>query len=314
MTKAQPASPEALMEPISLTRVLRAIRTYLTERFPIFTQGGTVLSAYVCCYLLYGRAHGHQVFGWATIVGGISTVLLTLVRRIIDDIEDLRKDILTGRIASADGGRRHWRSLAIGAVAVTALVGALNVTCSVGLLAISIGIAAWFPLATLLKHTRAAQSSGILFYIINETCPIVGLVYPYAIWQEVSGHRLPAIAVLATIGLFWTTWEFWMFTRKVGVEGWPPWQLTMTGTRNALIVFLAVEAAFSALIDRYDSLPVGYMFYGLGLSVVFAAIILRWWSRLPDLEPNRVRALWSGLPFAVAVEAGALAAVLVASL
>lgn len=288
--------------------VLRAVRTYVSERFPV-PQRGAVLSAYVCCYLLYGQAHGHQAFAWATVVGGISTVLLTLLRRIIDDIEDLRNDILIGRFAAAEGGRR-LRGLLFGATAVTALVGALNATCSLELLAISVGIAAWFPVATLLKHTRAAQSSGVLFYVINETCPVAGLVYSYAVWQTVSGATLPVPAVVAIIGLFWTIWEFWMFTRKVGIDGWPPWKLTLVGTRNALMTLLAVAAVFSVLIDHYDSLHVGYLIYGLGVSGVFAAIILRWWSRLPDRDANRVGASWGGLPFAATVEAGVLIAVL----
>lgn len=314
MAKTQQGSQRVRLETVGVDGVLRSVRTYLSERFPIVTQGGTVLSAYVCCYLLYGQAHGHQVFGRATVVGGISAVLLALIRRLVDDVEDLRDDILAGRASSAEGGRPRLRGLVFGAMAVTALVGVLNATCSLGLLAISVGVAAWFPVATVMKHTAAAQSSRILFYIINETCPVAGLLYPYAVWHEVSGDTLPAMAVVAIIGLFWTIWQFWIFTRKVGAEGWPPWGLTLGGTRNALILFLALAAAFSVLIDHYANLPAGYLIYGLSLSAVFATIILRWWSRLPAREPNRVGASWGGLTFPVAVEVGVLIAVLASSL
>jgi hypothetical protein len=314
MTKAQQGFQGSGLETVGFDGVLGTVRSYLSERFPIIPQGGTVLSAYVCSYLLYGQAHGHQVFGWATVVGGMTVVLLALVRRIVDDVEDLREDIVAGRASFADGGRRHLRGLVFGAMGATALAGALNATCSLGLLAISIGVVAWFPVATVMKHTAVAQSSRNLFYIINESCPVAGLLYPYAVWHEVSGDTLSVMAVVAIVGLFWTIWQFWIFTRKVGAEGWPPWGLTLDETRYALIVFLALAAAFSVLVAHYAHLPLCYLLYGPILSAVFATIILRWWSRLPDREPNRVGASWGGLPFAVAVEAGVLLAVLVSAL
>jgi hypothetical protein len=314
MRKSQQMLPKAPLRVASLLAVLDAVRRYLTERFPIASQGGTVLSGYVCAYLLYGQAHGHQAFAWATVVGGLSAVLLTLVRRLVDDIEDLRNDILRGRVPSAEAGRRYLRGLIVGAVSATALVATLNASCSVGLLAASVVVAVWFPLATVMKHTPLAQSSRIVYYVVNETCPVAGLLYSYAVWHDVSGATLPTGAVVAVVGLFWTIWQFWIFTRKVGLEGWPPWWLTMDGTRNALMVFLGLAGAFSVLIYHYANLPLGYLVYGVGVCAVFAAMILRWWSRLPAREPNRVRASWSGLPFAIAVEIGVLVGVLTSSL
>lgn len=314
MERTMQGHPRDGSNAVGITGVLQAVRTYMSTRFLIVSQGGTVFSAFVCCYLLYGQAHGQQVFGWPTVVGGISAVLLALVRRLIDDVEDLRNDVLIGRIKSADGGRRHLRGLILGAVTVTAVVGALNATCSLALLAVSVGIAVWFAVATLLKHTPPAQSSQAVFYAVNETCAIAGLLYPYAVWHEVAGASLPTMAVVATVGLFLTVWEFWMFTRKVGVEGWPPWFLSMSKTRAALLFFLALAAVFSALVGYYADLPLVYSAYGVGLSIVFAAIILRWWSRLPAQEPHRVTASWGGVNFAVGVEAGVLIGILLASL
>lgn len=299
---------------VGLVGVFCAARSYLSQRFPVVSLGGTVLSAYVCCYVLYGQAHGHQTFRWVTVVGGVTVVLLALVRRIVDDIEDLRQDIRTGRFSFADGGRRHLRGLILGGMATTALAGALNVTGSLGLLAASVGVAAWFPVAMVIKNKTGVARSRTLKYIVVETCPAAILLYSYAVWNQATGDSLPAIAVVATVGLFWTTYQFWNFTRKVGAEGWPPWGLSLRETRPALISLLVLAAAFSALIADYAHLPAGYLLYGLALSLVFAVIILRWWSRLPVREPNRVGASWGGLPFAVAVEAGVLIGVLVSSL
>jgi hypothetical protein len=291
-------------------RVVRAVRTYLSERFPIVSQGGTVLSAFACCYLLYGQAGGEQVFQWTTVVGGLTVVLLALIRRIVDDIEDLRDDISTGRASFADG-TRQLHGLIVGAVTATVLVGALNATGTLVLAGVGVGIAMWFGLATVIKHLVARWRT--LRFIVNETCPATILLYSYAVWHEVAHRSLPTITVVAAVGLFWTTYQFWNFTRKVGKEGWPPWEMSLKETRPALIVLLTLAAACDVLIAHYAHLHLAYLIYGVILSVVFAAIILRWWSRLPALEPTRVGASWGGLPFALGVEAGVLLAVLMAS-
>ncbi len=79
-------------ETVGFDGATRIVQTYLSERFPV-SQAGAVLTAYVCCYLLYGRVHSHQVFRWETVVGGVTVVLLALIRRIVDDVEDLLDDI-----------------------------------------------------------------------------------------------------------------------------------------------------------------------------------------------------------------------------
>jgi hypothetical protein len=300
------------MDPLGPKEVLGAVGTYLSERFPIVSQGGTVLSSYACSYLLFGQAYGHQAFQWATVVGGLSAVMLALIRRIVDDVEDLRDDVVSGRSSFADDGRRHLRGLVLGALVTALLVGALNATCSLGLLAASVGVAAWFPVATVIKHM--VFRSRALRFIVNETCPAAMLAYYYAVWHEVAGSGLPTITVISVIGLFWTTYQFWNFTRKVGTEGWPPWEMSLEETRPALIVLLVLAAAFSALIAHYAHLHLGYLIYGLALSLCFAVVILRWWSRLPTREPRRVTARWGGLPFAIAVEAGVLVGVFIASI
>lgn len=290
------------------------VRSYVSQRFPP-SQAGTVLSGYVCCYLLYGQVHGAQVFGWPTVVGAVSAVLLSAVRRLVDDVEDLRGDVSSGRFSFPDGGRAHLRGLVFGAVALTAAAGALNATCGLRLLLVSVGVALWVPVATVIKHLVARpadspRSARLQLFLVNETCPAVGLLYPYAVWQQVSADALPAMAVISVIGLFWTTYQFWNFTRKVGTESWPPWFLTTGETRVALVILLALAAAFSALLTSYARLPVGYAVYALLLSAAFAVAVLRWWARLPSRGDVRVGAAWGGIPFAVGVQAGVLLAIL----
>lgn len=313
MTKAQQGFQRAGLETVGFGGVLRAVRTYVSERFPV-SQAGAVLSAYVCCYLLYGKAHGYQVFRWVTVVGGMTVVMLALVRRIIDDVDDLPEDIRTGRFSFVDDGRRRFRGLIFGGVTATALAGVLNATCSLGLLAASVGVAAWFLVAMVIVKRTMVAKSRTLQYIVGETCSAVFLLYSYVVWTEAAGGSLPTIAVIAIVGLFWTAFQFWGFTRKMGAGDWAPWGLTVGEIRPVLIVFLTLAAVFSVLIAHYAHLPVGYLLYGLALSGVFVALVLRWWLQLPAREPERVGAFWAGMPFGVAVEAGVLIAVLVSSL
>lgn len=290
------------------------VRSYVSQRFPP-AQAGTVLSGYVCCYLLYGQVHGAQAFGWATVVGAVSAVLLSAVRRLVDDIEDLPRDISSGRFSFPDGGRARMRGLVFGVLALTAAAGALNATCGLRLLLVSVGVALWVPLATVVKHLVARRAESprsvrLQLFVVNETCPAVGLLYPYAVWQQVSGDAIPAMAVISVTGLFWTAFQFWNFTRKVGTESWPPWFLTKGETRVALVALLALAAAFSALLTHYARLPVGYAVYALLLSAAFAIAVLRWWARLPSGGNVPEGAAWSGIPFAAGVQAGVLLALL----
>jgi hypothetical protein len=313
MAKAHQGIQRVGPEPIGFDGVMRAVRTYVAERFPV-SQAGAVLSAYACCYLLYGQGHDHQVFRWGTMVGGLTVVLLALVRRIIDDAEDLREDIRSGRVSATDGGRRRLRGLVLGAIAATALAGLLNATCSLGLLAASVAVATWFPVAMVIQNKTIIAKSRALQYIVVETCPAVLLLYSYAVWTDVAGGTIPTIGVVAIVGLFWTTFQFWGFTRKIGTDAWGPWGLTANQTRPALIFFLVLTGALSVLISHYAHLSVGYLLYGLALSGIFIALVLRWWSQLAGRDPKRVGASWAGMPFGVAVEGGVLIAVLVASL
>lgn len=311
MTKAKQGIQGAGLEAAGFNGALGAVQTYLSERFPV-SQAGAVLFAYACCYLLYGQAHGHQVFQWATAVGGMTVVLLALFLRIVDDIEDLREDIRTGRFSFADDGHSHLRGLILGAGVTMALVAILNATCSLGMLAASVGVAVWCPAVLVIKKTAVAKP---LQYFVVETGPAAFLLYSYVVWTEVSGGSVPLIGVVAIVGLFWTTFQFWSFTRKMGTETWSPWGLTVSETRSTLIGLLVFAALCSVLIAHYAHLTLGYSLYGVALSAVFISFVQRWWSsQLSAPKPDRVDVPWAGLPFALAVVGGVLVAVLASSL
>jgi hypothetical protein len=292
-----PSGAAGDLAPLTASTVLRAVRTYFSTRFPIGSQGVTVLFGYIVGYLLYGQAYGHQVFGWPTVVGAISGVLLALVRRIVDDIEDLRKDVASGMVA--------------GALTATAAVAILNATCSLELLAISVGLACWFPVATVTRNL-IARNRRWLFFIINESCPAIGLIYPYVIWHEVSGATVPAPAVLALGALSWVSYEFWAFTRKVGAEeGWPPWGLSLTGTRTVLLIYVTLTALLSLPVAHYFHLTAAYVVYAFALALVYATVLVRWWRALPAVAPERTKSSWGGVRFAVFVQVGLLIALAV---
>lgn len=311
MTKAKQGIRVAPLEAAGFNGAMGAMQAYLSERFPV-SQAGAVLFAYASCYLLYGRAHGHQVFQWATVVGGVTVVLLALFLRIVDDIEDLRDDIRTGRFSFADEGRSHLRGLILGAGVTMALVVILNATCSLAMLAAGVGVAIWCPAVLVIKKTAVTKP---VQYFVVETGPAAFLLYSYVVWTEASGGSVPLIGVAAIVGLFWTTFQFWSFTRKMDTENWSPWGLTVSETRSTLIGLLAFSAVCSVLIAHYTYLTLGYSLYGVALSAVFISFVQRWWSsQLSAVEPDRVDAPWAGLPFALAVVVGVLLAVLVSSL
>lgn len=287
-------------------------RDYLRDRFHPGAHGGPVLSAYVCCYLLFGVAQDRHVFGAVALVGGATFVLLFLLRRLTDDIEDLGDDLAArGLSLAGEEGRRRLGGLVSGWAAVAALIVVVNGPAGPTLLAAAGGVAAWFPVATVIK--RAGARSRLFRFVVNETCPAAILGYGYVAWREAGGDALGALVVGSIVALFWTVYQFWNFTRKLGGRGWPPWELTLAGTRRSLLALLGLSLACSVVIALDSGMPAAYLAYGVLMPVAFGAWILRWWSALPASAaqlPQGLSAPWAGVPFAVAVELGVLLGVL----
>jgi hypothetical protein len=290
-------------------RPARSVIWYLTERFPLFTQGGAVLSAYVCAYLLYGRIAGGLQFGSAAVVGGATFVLLFLVRRIVDDVEDLRDD-LAARGLSLDGdGRRQLNGLLAGALTVAAAVAALNAWWTDLLLA-SVGVLAWFPVATVLKRTLTANR--LVRFGINETCPLAILVYAYIAWSQVGG-RLSTAAVVSTVVLFWSSYCVWNFTRKLGTVGWTPWDMTLPRLRWALFGFVLLCAGASGAVQIHADLTAAYLAYTTLLVTGFVAWMSLDWPKIVSAAhaARDIAPPWRGLLFPAGVQLGVLFALLV---
>jgi hypothetical protein len=283
------------------------MRWYLSERFPIVSQGGAVLSAYACCYLLYGQAQGQQRFGIGVIVGAVTMVLLALLRRIADDLEDLNEDAL-GKERSFSGARNvRPRHLLTGASTVIVLVIAFNAACSISMLAVSLAISGWLLLGTALKRT--ASGSVTFELVLTESFAVVILLYSYVAWQATAGESLSAPAVAAIVGLLWMAFEFWGWTRKLGGQGWPPWGRTLSQTRILLVLLLLAEAVFGVLVSHYAHLGKTFLPVALLLPAAFVVSVLRWFSRLPAENADGIKARWAGLPLVVGVEVGVLLAV-----
>jgi hypothetical protein len=289
---------------------LRPARAYLAKRFPFVPRVVPVLFGYLCCYLLYGHASGVQAYGWPTFAGAASGVLLVLVRRIADDLEDVDSDIESGRLRFADGGRRYRRGLRLGGLAAAAAAVGLGAICGPALLLATALLAAWIPLSAAIRN-RLRGRSRALFHLLNESGPALGLLYPYLVWHQVTGASLPAIAVISLAGLLWTCYELWNFTRKLGsTERWPPWAISLNRARVLVLAYLALAAGFGLLVAFGFDLGPGYAIYAAVLPAAFAASVLRWWRRLPAGGPDGVRAAWAGAPFGAAVEVGLLIALL----
>jgi len=273
----------------------RAALRYLEDRFPLGSLGLAVVAGYACSYLLYGAVRGDQVFGLATVAGAVSFTLLFFERRLIDDVEDLRAELTAGDEGRLRGLIRA-RTVVAGAVLVVSALAGWK------LLLAAAGAVAWLPAAAVV---RARIPEGLRFVVI-ETCPAVIFAYAYAAWWVASGRVAPAGAVVATVALFWTGYQFWNFTRKAGDPDWAPWDLSLPNVRRVLLGLLALALAAAGGCAAAADLP-ALAACGGALAVGFAAWVTRTWDRLPARDPvHGVRPGWAGLPLIAAVELGVL--------
>jgi len=258
--------------------------------------------------LLYGEMGDRHVFRWPTVVGALSVVLLALMLRIADDVEDLRDDVQAGRVAADDGGRRHLAGLIAGGAVAFVCVAILNATCGIVLLGSILFVLIWCPAVLVIKKFKVAK---VLQFSLVETGPAVFLLYSYVAWSTATGESVSVLGVAAVVGLFWSAFQFWSFTRKIGSAKWSPWSLAVAETRLVLWGFLSLAALCGVIVMAQAHLSIAYGIYAVGLSAVLARAIERYWSR--GLQPMKDEASWAGLPFGAAVEAGvflALAAAL----
>jgi hypothetical protein len=276
---------------------------YLATRFPPGTHGVAVLATFASAYALYWRATGAGG-GWAVLSGAATFVLLFLQMRLVDDLDDSASDAQGASVAEV---RRRRRALLGALAAVIATICALNAAwpaaCALALAAVALTLLTPFVLRRCLIRRR------FLLGVAYESAPGLVLMYAYVFWKDTSGQSLPVGAVAAATALLWGGYEFWKFSRKIGLPEFQPYDLSWGGAvgvlRGLLVVVAAAAITLSALTRLSPALPL----YSLALCAAFVL----WMAREPAPagpardaagRPGRPLPRWRGLPFVAALEAG----------
>jgi hypothetical protein len=287
---------------------MRGALAYLQSQFPLHTLGVTAVAAYAASYLTYGQTTGRYALGRGAIAGAMCFLLLFLLRRLIDDVEDIRMDIADG--SASDGDRAKLPGIVRARTAVGVVIVLAGLAGSVWLAAVGAFLVLYQPLAAALR--QAIPKRNPLRYIVVNTIPVALFAYPYVAWAIAAGRGAPPLVVVGVIGLFFSAFEFFVLTRKAGRVTWPPEFLGLDTYRRAMLVTLAIGLlayAVTAAAAGFAALAV----WGLAISAVFALWVVRGGTEQivaagGSVAPPR----WTGLPYLAAVDVGLLIAVAVA--
>jgi hypothetical protein len=294
--------------------------SYVNQRFPLQSLGVAVGVTFLCAYLVYGHAFGHQSFGLRTVLGVLTFVVLFLQLRIVDDLDDVESARAPGD--SDAQVRRRKLELIAGLAATTLLIVAMNWNSPalvVALAATALMIVNPFVLKNGVKAyitkpsdpgalTTGSVAMDLVLAIFYEGVPVLMVVYIYYAWTAVAKSSVPASLVLVVTATFWALYEIWKYARYLTRPDWRPYGLGWTGARVLLVGLFAIAALFQVLTARLAGLSPVYSVYAVLLTGVFVAFV---WRTQPSAEKDKrakLRAL-AGLAYVGAVDLGILLAV-----
>jgi hypothetical protein len=195
------------------------------------------------------------------------------------------------------------RALAAALAVSTAAIVLLNAPIdTAALLAALAGAALMLAAAGALRLRWLPRALALVPFF--ELAPAAILVYVYFAWGAAAHATLAPGEVLPVVGIVWTNWEFWKFSRGVGKSAVERiYGLRSTGTRAVLGALLALSLAFSLALYSAARLSPLYLGYALALIVLAAASI----ARFAAADPARPRQpWWAGLAFPNAITLGLL--------
>jgi hypothetical protein len=277
-----------------LWRPMAAVWGYLAQQYPPLQAISVGLTA-AASYAVFGLvADGHLRLDTHAIKPAVLVTLLFLQYRLIDDTTTAYDSDLGGRdVVPADPRllivalvtslplefllEPHRPALL---VALTAL--ALMLVGSLGML---IG-----------RRVSTLLAARVIFV---EIVPVLIFGYVYFAWSDATGRNLPATSVIVVIGGLITGFQFWKWSRHLGVDpveriysvGWP--------TVRAMLALLTLTAAgFSVLLYREAKLSAAYLVYTLLVCTVFAALAA------PRGQTDDTQPWWTGVTFPVLLQIG----------
>lgn len=264
--------------------VLRVVWIYLIERFPLHTLGLAVLLSDIGSYLLY--SHTGSAYGsvWLTIAGALTLTLLFLSLRLLDDIDDLNRDVASGRVSR---GHAHGQRKAIvaGYIVVAAAIVALSwgpETLLPMVAALLMVPVVSFVVKPLLS--RNADGSDLstgnslkdaILGLFAEGVVFLMLTCPYFFWVRATHQSIGLTTVLATTGVFWASYEIWKFSRYLTRPDWKPYRL---GWR-ALQIYVGSMLMLSAVSQVAIWNAAGLSPFFLGVAVIVPLTCVTWLFR-----------------------------------
>jgi hypothetical protein len=309
-----PATPAGVLHVQQAASTLGRVWRYVDRQLPPM-QAAALCIVTLCSYAILGRIGHTTPWGWEIAAAAITTVLLFFQVRLVEDIDihacggelvanlGRRRELPrhpSGRVVLADGRLVPKPSTLLGALAFTiAIVVLLNAW--IGRWAL---IAALVPTATslvcvsLLRIKELPRFMGAIPFF--ELVPAMTFSYTYFVWAAAAKAHLSFGSVAAVVALWWLNWQYWKFSRGIGVYDIERiYGLRLQATRIVLVVLLL--AVFGVTIPLYSDAQLSAIFLGYVACItavfVISIVTLARWRR--DGPP-----WWGGLALPNAIVLG----------
>jgi hypothetical protein len=270
------------------------------KRLPLRAEALALACAFICCTALFERMAGFAKLGQAFRAGGLASFLLLFVQvRIADDLDDLKRDY-PGQTENAIRRRRAAaRKLLFLALFLLGALVLLNAHHPRALASAAVATALTWNAPFIFKRLFPKQL--FLGFFVYEAVPASIFAYSYFSFPQML--PLDTVGVAAVVGLFWTGYEFWKFSRKAQLPAMQPYFLRPGQVRVVLSGLLILSGALSLLVGGAALLTPRHFAFGLALPAFLLVWLNVTWPS-PEELPARRAPLWGGLFFISLIEAG----------
>jgi hypothetical protein len=272
---------------------MAAVWGYLTQQYPPL-QAISVGLAAAASYAVYGQVAGRLQFDIHGVRPAVLVTILFFQYRLIDDITTAYTADLGGRdLVPADPR-----------LLIVALVASLPLEFLIELhrpaLLVTLVALALMALGSLgLLIGRRVLILFVARVIFVEIVPVLIFGYVYFAWSNATGRSLPATSVVIVIGGLIAGFQFWKWSRHLGVDPVERvYSLTWPTVRAVLVLLTLTAAGFSVLLCREAKLSTPYLVYTLLVCTVFTALAM------PRGQIDDKPQWWTGVAFPVLLQIG----------
>lgn len=276
-----------------LWRPASATWGYVVQQYPPI-QAVSVGLAAAASYAMYDVIAGRLQFGVHGVRAAVLVVVLFFQYRLIDDITTAYDADLGGRdVVPADP---RW--LAVALVTSVPLEFLLE-SHRQALLVTLAALVAMVVSALGLRVGRHVFSVLVARVIFVEIVPVLIFGYVYVAWSGAVDKTLPATSVIVVIGGLIAGFQFWKWSRHLGVDPVERvYSLTWPTVRVVLVLLTLTAAVFSVLLFREAKLSAFYLAYTLLVCALFAAVAI------PRGQTDDAPRWWTGVTFPVLLQIG----------